>query len=27
VSGWPMWPDFWAERRAIAFLAEAAARP
>ncbi len=26
VSGWPFWPDFWAERRAVAFLAEAAAR-
>jgi predicted alpha/beta-fold hydrolase len=25
VSGWPFWPDFWAERRAIAFLVEAAA--
>ncbi len=27
VAGWPIWPDFWAERRAIAFLAETAARP
>ena len=27
VAGWPIWPDFWAERRTIAFLAEAAARP
>ncbi len=24
VSGWPFWPDFWAERRAIEFLAAAA---
>jgi len=27
VAGWPIWPDFWAERRTIAFLVEAAARP
>jgi predicted alpha/beta-fold hydrolase len=25
VSGWPFWPSFWAERRAIAFLAARAA--
>jgi hypothetical protein len=27
VGGWPFWPSYWAERRAIEFLAALAARP
>jgi predicted alpha/beta-fold hydrolase len=26
VSGWPFWPSFWAERRAVDFLVESLAR-
>jgi predicted alpha/beta-fold hydrolase len=27
VAGWPFWPSFWAERRAVEFLAGVASRP
>jgi predicted alpha/beta-fold hydrolase len=26
VAGWPFWPSYWAERRAVDFLAALAAR-